>query len=194
VAQTDAAVIVPSVGYIWTGVVGTAVKPTTAQLATFASAGTVPATWTNLGHTDLDDILAPGQDGGDTEVKGSWQNPSLRTVITEASVDYFVIKSLQILDRTVLGLYYGSGGDNTTANEYGSPNSPAATELAVSIVMVDGSNPVTAVYMAKASFLREDNMEFDSADFVKAPIRITALQSGSIRKIIWISTTIGAAI
>ena len=192
--QTDGAVVIPGVGYVWTGVVGTATKPTVAELATFASAGTVPSGWTNIGHTDLDDILAPGQDGGDTEVKGSWQNPSLRTVITEASTDYFVIKSLQILDRTVLGLYYGSGGDNTVADEYGSPNAPAATELATTIVMLDGSNPPVAIYMAKASWLREDSMEFDSADFVKAPIRITALQYSTTRRIIWISDTIGAAI
>jgi hypothetical protein len=188
VALTDAAVLVPGVGSIWTGVVGTATKPTITQLNTFATAGTIPSGWTNLGHTSLDDILAPGQDGGDTEVKGSWQNPSLRTVITESSVDYFVIKALQV-DNTTLGLYYG-GGDATVANEFGVPDSPAATELATTIVMLDGTTP-TAIYMPKASWLREDEMEFDSAEFTTIPLRVTALKYNTLKRIYWINDSLG---
>lgn len=188
--QTDSAVQIASVGSIWTGAVGTAVKPTLAQLTTFVTAGTVPTGWANLGHTNLNDILAPGQDGGDSEVKGSWQNRSLRTVITSAATDYFVVKSLQVKDNTVLSLYYG-GGDASVANEFGVPDSPAATELATCIVMVDGTDP-TAIYMPKASWLREDSMEFTTDDFTAAPLRITALKYNTLKRIYWINDALGA--
>lgn len=190
-ALEDTATQIAGLGSVWTGVVGTATKPTTTQLATFVSAGTVPTGWTNLGHTSIDDILAPGQDGGDSEVKGSWQNPSLRTVITSTAVDYFVIKSLQVVDNTVLSLYYG-GGDATVADEFGVPDSPVATELATCIVIVDGTTP-TAIYMPKASWLREDSMEFATDDFTTAPLRCTALKYNTNKRIYWISDALGAA-
>jgi hypothetical protein len=189
-ALTDSAVLIPGVGSIWTGVVGTATKPTTTVLNTFVSAGTVPSGWTNIGHTSLADILAPGQDGGDSEVKGSWQNASLRTVITSTAVDYFVIKSLQLKDNTVLSLYYG-GGDATVTNEFGVPDSPAATELATCIVMVDGTDP-TCIYMPKASWLRDDSMEFDPTEFTTAPLRVTALKYNTNKRIYWINDALGA--
>jgi hypothetical protein len=65
-AQTDSAVLTPGVGHIFTKAYSTGATWTATELATYGSAGTIPATWNELGHTDLDSILTFAQDGGDT--------------------------------------------------------------------------------------------------------------------------------
>src|SRR5262245_55128034 len=96
-ALDDATVFTPGVGHVFTATSGT--DPWTAtQVDAFVSAGTIPAGWDELGHTDLDAPLAFAQDGGDSTTKGSWQNPSLKTVITSAVVDSFQVNAEQVLD------------------------------------------------------------------------------------------------
>src|SRR4051812_39403472 len=103
-ALTDAAVLVPGVGHIFTTPYTSGATWTATELADYLDDGSVPTgvTWTELGHTDLDSILTFAQDGGDTTTKGSWQNPSLRTVITTAAVDSFTVNAEQVLDNDVL--------------------------------------------------------------------------------------------
>lgn len=187
-AQTDGAVLYPSLGYVWTGVVGTATKPTTSQLATFVSAGTVPSGWTTIGHTDLNNVLTFGSEGGDTSVKGSWQNASLREITTSTLVEYFDVKSLQVLDKTILSLYHGGG--TAASNELATPDASTATELATTLVMVDGTTSV-ALYCPKASIKKAGDMEFASDDFVKVPLRFTPLKYSTNAKSYWISTVLG---
>src|ERR1044072_5523005 len=104
-ALDDATVLTPAVGHVFTATSGT--DPwTTTQIDTYVSAGTIPSGWSELGHTDLDTPLTFAQDGGDTETKGSWQNPSLRSVITSAAVDSFTVNADQVLDTDVLSFYY----------------------------------------------------------------------------------------
>lgn len=189
-ALIDSAVLVPGQGHIWTGTVGTAVKPSLSDLTTFASAGTVPATWTDIGHTDSSDIWAPGQDGGDTDVKGSWQNPSLRQVVTSQTIDFFVVKSIQVLDNSVLSLYYG-GGDATTANEFAVPDNPTAQEKACTVVFLDGSKPL-ALYCPKVSILRDDAIEAATDAFMALPLRFTILKYLTNPKSVWISDALGS--
>jgi hypothetical protein len=185
-AQTDAATQVAAHGHVWLGTVGTATKPTTTQLATFSSAGTVPSGWTTMGHTDAEDVLAFGQDGGDTTTLKSWQSDALRTT-TESVTDYFVVKSLQVLDKTVLSLYYG-GGDATTTNEFSLPTAPVATEKAVTVVILD-TVPV-AFYCPKVSIIRDDAFEFATDSLTTVPLKFTMLTVGSTKGI-WISTQLG---
>jgi hypothetical protein len=188
-AQTDAAVVYPALGYVWTGVVGTATKPTTTQLATFVSAGTVPSGWTALGHTDLDNVLTFGSEGGDTSVKGSWQNPALREITTSTLVEYFDVNSLQLLDKTILSLYHG-GGSAATTNEFATPDAATTTEKATTLVMVDGTSAV-ALYCPKASIKKAGDMTFAADDFVKIPLRFTPLKYSTNPKSIWISAGFG---
>lgn len=186
---TDTATVVAGFGHIWTGTVGTATKPTLANLNTFVSAGTVPATWTHFGHTDEEDPLAFGQDGGDSTVLRSWQTVSLRTS-TDPTTDYFTIKSLQLLDNAVLNLYYG-GGDATVQNEFALPDSPAPVERAVAVVIIDGTTPA-CFYVPRASIIRDDAMEFAVDDKTKVPLRFTILQASGQKRAIWISDALGA--
>lgn len=192
-AVDDNAVLVPGKAHIWTGTVGTATQPTLAQLTTFAGdTATVPAGWTDIGHTDLDDVLTFGQEGGETEVKGSWQNPSLRETTTEEAIDYYVVKSLQVLDNEALALYFG-GGDATVADQFSLPDSPAPQERAAVVVFLDGATPL-GFYTPKVSIRREDAIEVASDDFMKLPLRFTVVKATGEPKAVWIGDKLGAAV
>ena len=184
----DDALIIPSLGHYLTAAT-TATQPTFTQIGTFVSAGTLPTGFTELGHTDLDDIFAFGQDDGDSEIKGSWQNKTLREIITSEAIDYFVAKALQF-DNETLSLYYG-GGDATVAHEFALPDSPSSQERAVCVVLVDGTD-WAAFYAQRTSIKREDAPEFATDDFSKLPLRFTILKKTGSKKAKWIGESLGA--
>lgn len=185
-AQDDDLVLIPGTGAIWTGTVGTATKPTLTQLNTFAAAGTMPSGWTNLGHTSLEDLPAPGRDGGDVTTLGSWQSASLRSR-QDAVTRFIDVKSLQILDNAVLELYYG-GGDFTDPNEFILPVSSSPVEKAVTVVINDGGT-VLALYEPKMSIIGVDEFELDPEDFATVPLRFTHLDGATAAR--WIGADLG---
>lgn len=189
-AQTDAAVLVPGVGNIFTKTYTSGATWTATELGTYASAGTIPATWNELGHTDLDSILTFAQDGGDTETKASWQNSALRTVITTPAVDSFTLNAEQVLDNDVLTLYYG-GGDASVTDRFALPDTPAAIERSVMIVMQDGTVAL-GFSVQRASILRADAIGMDATDFMKLPLKFTVLQASGKPRAEWINASIGA--
>lgn len=188
-ALTDSAVLVPGVGHIFTKTTS-GTKWTAAQLATYASAGTIPSGFNELGHTDLDSILTWTAEGGDTDTKGSWQNSALRTVITTAAVDAITLNAEQVLDNDILTLFHG-GGDATVADEFAWPDAPAAIERSACIVFQDGST-VLALSMPKVSILRADVPTFAADDFMKLPLKFTILKDASLKRAYWINTALGS--
>lgn len=172
-ALNDALVLVPGKGAVFTSTSGT--DPwTAAEVDAFVSAGTIPAGWNHLGHTDIDSPLTPAQDGGDTTTLGSWQNDALKQ--TQAAVtDSFTVPAEQVLDTDILTLYYG-GGTATTPGEFSAPDSPAAQERAWQVVFIDGT---TAFGWggAKASILRGDAANIATDDFMKLPLTFTILKA-----------------
>lgn len=191
--MNDSAVMIAGTGYILTDDVATATKPTLAALTTFAGDTTVPPTgWNLLGHTSLANVLAFGSDGGGTEVKGSWQNKSLRELVTSEAVDYFTINSIQILDNDVLTLYYG-GGDASVANEFSLPDNPTPQERAALVVFLDGDTPV-GFFASKSSIRREGPIVTPTDDFVEMPLRFTLLKKTGSPKATWIADELGATV
>jgi hypothetical protein len=186
---TDGAVLVPGVGHVLTATVGAA-DFTYTNLTAYVSAGTIPSGYDELGHTDLDDVLVFDQDGGDTTTKGSWQNPSLVTVITSATVDFFTIKAEQVLDNNILTLYYG-GGDATVTNTFAWPDAPAAQNKAVVLILLYGSTPL-AFYFPKCSVLRGDAPDIASDDFMKLPLKFTVLQQSGKKRAYMLNDSLGA--
>lgn len=189
-ALTSGAVLLPGIGHVLTGTVGAAI-PALSDLTAFAADTSVlPTGFSELGYTDLDQVLTFGQDGGDTTVKGSWQNKSLREITTVALVDFIVVKSIQLLDNAILSLYHG-GGDATVSNEFKWPDASTPTEKALTLIMLDGTVPV-ALYANKVSIRRESEIEVSSDDFIKLPLRFTFLKNGSNPRAIWIADALGA--
>src|SRR5690606_28451916 len=103
-ALNDDAVITPAVGHILTAEPGTP-NPSALEIDGFdPAAGFVD--WENPGHTSRDELPEFGCEGGDTEVRGSWQSARLRTLTPEAAVDSVVFQ-LHAMAAAGLSLYYG---------------------------------------------------------------------------------------
>lgn len=188
-ALDDNAVVVPATGHFFLHDTAGTDPWTKAQIATFASAGTMPGAWYEMGHTDLDNPMSWDQDGGDSTVKGSFQNPQLRQVLTGTVVDKFTIPAEQILDNKIMTLYYG-GGDASAADQFDVPDVPTAQEKAFMGVLLDGAIQV-GVGIPKVSIIRADNLSVDPQDFLKAPLLFTVLKFTGKPKIRWVNDKLG---
>lgn len=166
-ALIDDAVVLPGTGFMY-------IAPAeTAQPASL----TAPASpWENLGHTSREDGLTITRDGGDSEVKGSWQNPSLRERRDPST--FAITAFLHQIDNNVLSMYFGDG-DVSVAGEFGVTSVTGTTEKALFVRIVDGTNEV-GLYVPKVSIGADDDVEIDVEEFLAWPVRATVLQvSGS---------------
>ena len=132
------------------------------------------AAWTNIGHTSIEDILASETEGGEVTMKGTLQNPSLRTTRTIITEKFTV--NLQQFDRAALKLFYGSNAKmDATGKMLQIPRVPVPTECAFMGVFLDGSEEF-AIYIPRCEILRGDNMELaNTEDFATLPLAITPL-------------------
>lgn len=188
----DSAVVYPNTAHFFTGVSATVTAPTLTNLAAYVADTTTTITgFTEIGHTTLDNIMAWGADGGDSEVKGSLQNKSLRQIITSEAIDYFTINSMQMRDNQVLSWYYG-GGDATTLNTFKTPDSPTIPQLGFLAVIFDDNGPL-GLFCKKLSIRRDDSIQMPADDFVSLPLRFTPLKATGSPKMQWIGTGLGVA-
>jgi len=179
VALSDSSVYIPGTGFIYLAPSETVVP---ASL-------TAPASpWVNLGHTSRDDGLTITRDGGDTEVLGTWQNPSLRE--RKDPTTYAVTMVAHQVDNTVLSLYFG-GGDASVANVFGVNATTGTTLQAMYVRVVDGANEF-GIYMPKVSISSEDDMEIDPEGFLSFPLRATVLQKSGSNLIEFYADQLGA--
>jgi hypothetical protein len=178
-ALTDAAVYIPGTGFIYLAPAGTA-EP--------ASLTSPAAPWSNLGHTSREDGLTITRDGGDSEVLGTWQNPSLRE--RRDPTTFAITMVAHQVDNDVLGLYFG-GGDATVANHFGITATTGTTERAMYVRIVDGANEV-GLYMPRVSISSEDDVEVDPEGFLSFPLRATVLQQSGQNLIDFIADNLGA--
>jgi hypothetical protein len=177
-ALTDSAVIIPGTGFIYLAPAETAIP---ASL-------TAPASpWANLGHTSLDDGLTITRDGGDSEVVGTWQNPSLRE--RRDPTTFAITMVAHQVDNTVLSLYFG-GGDATVANQFGVTATTGTSSKAMYVRIVDGANEV-GLYLPKVSIASEDDVELDPEGFISFPLRATVLQVSGSNLMTFINDALG---
>jgi hypothetical protein len=147
--------------------------------------------WVTIGHTSREELPEFGYDGGDTETRGTWQAEALRTVSTEALVDYVIFRLHQI-DNEGLKLYYGTDYDAASqAGEFRVSNSGNATRRALLMVIVDGDVTV-GFYAPKTDIRREDAVSMAVDGFTAFPLRSTFLSytdsaSGTTELFRWIS-------
>lgn len=189
-ALNDAAVVYPNTAHFFLGDSATATEPTLADIEAYVADTSTPITgMTDLGNTTLDNVMAWGSDGGDTEVKGSLQNKSLREVLTSEKVDYFTVNSMQVKDNEVLTLYYG-GGDASQPNRFGTPDNPIIQNRAVLVVIFDDEGPL-GMYAQKCSVRADDSIQMPADDFTSLPLRFTPLKVTGKSKIAWIADGLG---
>ncbi|WP_190821961.1 phage tail tube protein [Saccharopolyspora pogona] len=179
------AVVTAAVGYIYTAPVGTE-APTLTEVQNFDPAVGITG-WDNIGHTSRDELPVFGYEGGDTEVRGSWQAAVLKEVVTDPASDYVTFNVLQF-DETALGLYYGSANANSTAGVFSVSGTATTgtTEKAVLIIIVDGSHKI-GFHAEKASIRREDSIDLAIDEFAAMPLRATlVLNDGASYLFSWI--------
>ena len=145
----------------------------------------VTSGWRNVGHTSRGDLPEFGFDGGDTEVKGTWQNESLREVVTDPVADYLTLM-LHQFDTESFELYYGSNASTTPGVFSVANGSGAPVEKALLVIIVDGDNKV-AFYSPKASLRRDDAITLSADEFAQLPVRATFLKYLSAPKFDWIA-------
>lgn len=185
-AQNDDAVLLAAVGYVYTAPVGTP-APTPAQLKTVNldnPASWPVAGWESTGHTSEEDLPEFGFDGGDTEVKGSWQKKKLREITTEEIADY-VIVNLNQFDETALSLYYGAN-QSSAPGVFGVRSGSVTNERAFLIVIVDGDGRL-GFHAHKASLRRDDAISLATDEFGALPVRATFLDHEDELLYTWIN-------
>lgn len=142
--------------------------------------------WSSTGHTSRDDMPEFGFDGGDTKVKGTWQNESLREVPDGDPASDFVTVMLQQLDLNAFSLYYGENA-STEPGIFGvDGGTPPVNEHAFLVIIRDGTTNI-GFYAPKASVKRDDSIQLPVDDFASLPIRATFLKLPGRRKYDWIS-------
>lgn len=144
-----------------------------------------PNGFTNIGHTSRDDLPEFGFDGGDTEVRGTWQNESLREVVTKPIADYLTI-FLAEFDTESFELYYGRNASKTPGVFGVAGGTQVPVEVALFIIIVDGDTKI-GFYAPKASVRRDDSIQLAVDEFATLPVRATFLKYGSANKFEWVN-------
>ena len=184
-AQNDAAVLTAAVGYVYTASVGT-VAPTPAALKTIDlnnPAAWAATGWTSVGHTSRGTLPEFGFDGGDTEVKGSWQKKKLREIAKNDPIDYVTVV-LHQFDGAALELYYGPNATGTAGVfdvKIGQVN-----ERALFVVIEDGSLRL-GHHSRKVSIKRDDKIDLPIDDLAAMPVKFTYLDYLTYPPFSWIS-------
>lgn len=162
-AISDGDVILPGTGHIFIAPKST---PKPSDLV-------VPGEpWDELGHTSREDGLTITRDGGDSEVIGTWQNPSLRE--RRDPTTFAITAFLHQVDNNTLQLYFGDG-DISVEDEFGVTTANDTIDKALYVRIVDGTNAV-GLYVPSVSISSEDDVEVDVEGFLAFPIRATVLQ------------------
>ncbi len=185
-AQNDEAVLTAAVGYVYTAPVGTA-APTPSALKTISLTSTAlwtPSAWKSVGHTSRGTLPEFGFEGGDAEIKGSWQKKKLREVQSEDPVDYLTVV-LHQFDEEGLELYYGSNA-SATEGIFGVTSGVTPLERAVFVVIEDGDLRL-GFHSHKASVKRDEAMELPIDDLASLPVRFTFLDYNSELLFSWIN-------
>ncbi|AGR46437.1 major tail protein [Mycobacterium phage Odin] len=185
-AENDDAVLTAAVGYVYVGAAGTA-PPTPALLKTLDLSkpeSWVGATgWASVGHTSRGTLPEFGFEGGDSEVKGSWQKKKLREITTEDPIDYVTVL-LHQFDEQSLGLYYGPNASETPG-VFG-VKTGQTNEKAVLVVIEDGDMRL-GQHAHKAGVRRDDAIELPIDDLAALPVRFTYLDYEDELPFSWIN-------
>lgn len=176
---TDAAVIVPGTGHVWLAPVGTP-KPTLPHAPAWP--------WQDAGHTSVGDGLTISKDGGDSNILGTWQNPSLRNRIDP--IVYSLTIHFHQVDNAVLGMYFG-GGVSTVDDVFGVNLVPVSQERSIYVQIVDGSTEVD-LYIPKVSLIADDDIEVDVENLLSFPVRATVLGVTGSNLMEWLGTSVGS--
>lgn len=155
--------LVPGFGHYYTAPAGTA----------FPANPKSPASpWSEVGHTTSDNPLQVSTDGGDVTVLRSWQSAALRTT-RDPIVKTYAFNLLQY-DAASLKLYYGSNATTDTNGNIVEAATPAGTDAAIFVRIVDGANEQYR-YCSSVNIYAADAESFDVSALLSMPVAATLL-------------------
>jgi len=142
--------------------------------------------WTEIGHTSVQDILSASSEGGDSTTLRSLQNKTLRVSIAPRT-EAFIMNLLQF-DSAGLKLYYGSNAVVDGDGNVQVPSNPVPTEVAWLVVFYDG-NTTAGVYAPKASIIRNDDLSIsDTENLAQLSLKVTPLNyAANDYALVWIT-------
>lgn len=189
-AENDAAVLSAAVGYVYVNSVGSeAVAPADLNSLNLSdtSTWTNDSGWSSVGHTSRGTLPEFGFDGGDSEIKGSWQKKKLREIQGEDPIDYLTVV-LHQFDEDALSLYYGPNA-SLTPGVFGVSSYWERNEVSGLVVIEDGDLRL-GFHFPKASVKRDDAIELPIDDLAALPIRFTFLDHEDRLLFSWINSTL----
>ncbi|WP_051898619.1 hypothetical protein [Sciscionella sediminilitoris] len=128
--------------------------------------------WQFIGASSLDDLPEPGNDGGDTKVKGSWDGLLNRQVQTEVSIDWLTIQPYQF-DETIMSMYWGMGDYDPDKRRF-IVKTVGGTPLERAFMLLIADGPVRiGLHAWKASFTRDKEFKLSTEDYTQWPTRAT---------------------
>ena len=185
-AENDAAVLTAAVGYVYVGAVGAA-APTPALIKTIDLADTsgwAATGWNTVGHTSRGTLPEFGFEGGDNEVKGSWQKKKLREIQSDDPVDYLTVV-LHQFDEDSLDLYYGANA-SVVPGVFGYSGSPDVNEKSGLVIIEDGSFRL-GFHFHKGNVTRDESIELPIDDLAALPVKFTFLNHGTENLFSWLN-------
>lgn len=140
--------------------------------------------WKSVGHTSRGTLPEFGFEGGDSEIKGSWQKKKLREIQSDDPIDYLTVV-LHQFDEDALSLYYGDNA-SSEAGVFGVTSGSSPVEKAGLVVIEDGDLRL-GFHFHKASVKRDDAIELPIDDLAALPVRFTFLDHNSELLFSWIN-------
>ncbi|WP_018686534.1 hypothetical protein [Actinokineospora enzanensis] len=177
-ALNDSAVLIPGTGRVYLAAPG--------QAAPLDPRNPVDP-WSVVGHTSREEGLTISRDNGDSEVKGTWENPALRERRDPAT--WAVSFQLHQLDNNTLELFFGAG-DVDTPGVFGVQGSAPPVERALFVRMIDGAAEA-GLYVSRVSIGSDDDISVDVENFLAFPVRAQVLQVTGSNIMEWFAAGLG---
>ena len=171
----DDAVFQPGTGGVFYADPGTE-PPTLAELRTWVESGrtgNIGADWTPIGYTSLDELPGMTSETEGGEKLGVWENPDFRmSPITTA--DAVTVKPVQ-WSPIPLSHRFGKGASHDGATgRVVIPNTYAAVEVAILVVILDGDNPL-GIHYYRTSTSPDGDLELDRENYAALPVKYSVL-------------------
>lgn len=131
------------------------------------------ATYTPIGHTSLDELPKIDTDTEGGEVKGSWENPSLRQTTT-TTTDSITVTPIQWTEDALKHRFGADGTVNGETGVFQIPSIYKATEVSILIVVLDSAGTLCLQFNRAAS-APEGGIEPDVENFLGIPTKYTIL-------------------
>lgn len=171
----DDAVFIPGRGGVLIAPVGT-LPPTADELKAWVTAGAAGplGPFVPLGYTSTEDLPTIDADTDGGEVKGAWENPSLRTTKTTIT-ETITVTPIQWSEKP-LTHRFGPGVLDAGKGQWHAPAVYSSTEVAMLVVIIDGNEPLGISYY-KVSSSPEGGIEPDMEEFLGLPVKWTVLST-----------------